>query len=135
MRRCLRSGSHHMCMRTLSVTFHFYFCTGPCSKTGPSRFRTWRCLISPGGRPYRANASPVCQSSKEEGYEKPKTSESNGNKLAKAMREGGYGRTCFICCSSSYVTLLKRLLLPFMSRSMWFNIKQAARVENVIIPA
>jgi hypothetical protein len=46
MRRCLRSGSHHMCMRTLSVTLHFYFCTGRCSKTGPSRFRTSRCLIA-----------------------------------------------------------------------------------------
>jgi hypothetical protein len=71
MRRCLRSGSHDMYANFVRG-LHFYFCTGPCSKTGPSRFRTSRCLVSPGGRPYRTRVQ--CQSIKEEGYEKPKTS-------------------------------------------------------------
>ena len=71
MRRCLRSGSHDMYVNFVrDLPFLFLYWT--LQQDGPIEIQNLTMPESPGGRPYRKWVQ--CQSSKEEGYEKPKTS-------------------------------------------------------------
>jgi len=118
MRRCLRSGSHDMYANFVrGLPFLFLYWT--LQQDGPIEIQNL-------AMPHLSRRAPVSNASPVPIVQRRRVRktqnlvsqmEINWRKQCERLRPN-------VLHLLQYVTLLKRLLLPFMSRSMWFNINQ-----------